>query len=59
MDARLTDRKKERLTDRQADENTDRQAGRQTDRQTLTQEINVWLKKLKKQRRGVINLALI
>ena len=52
---RPSDRQTDRLTDRQTVEHTDQQAGRQT----LTQKINIWLKKLKKQRRDVINLALI
>ena len=45
-----------RPSDRQTDRQTNRQAGKQTD--TYTKK-NVWLKKLKKQRRGVINLVLI
>ena len=48
-------RPSDRQTYRQTVEHTDQQAGRQT----LTQKINIWLKKLKKQRRDVINLALI
>ena len=52
---RPSDRQTDRLTDRQTVEHTDQQAGRQT----LTQKINIWLKKLKKQHRDVINLALI
>ena len=46
-----------RAVGRQTDRQTDEQTGRQADRHS--QKINIWLKKLKKQRRGVINLALI
>ena len=49
-------RPSDRQTDRQTGRQTNRQAGKQTD--TYTKK-NIWLKKLKKQRRGVINLALI